>query len=156
MNSSNGHTPYVTLADLRENRRLEDDVTVPETGHRYRVQALTNEEFRLIQAESTDAEGVQDTILYSQLAAAYGLVEPRLDIGRDRDGAVALAQGLPIPDVRTLARRITELTAGNAKESAQSFTDGSGSPAPEAATAPTTSTSPDSATSPTPVSSTPS
>ncbi len=134
---------YVDLAALRATRRLEEDVEIEGIGT-FRVQALLQEELRLIAKAARDPEaepnpvtgGKQDGNLYRQLEVAYGLVKPDLGAADDIDAALETLREIAIPvmGIAKLSVKIGELTYAEGPQKAflRSVPDNGFPPAPEA------------------------
>lgn len=126
-----GNNGYGTLDQLRGVRRLEKDFTDwPEM--KLRIQALTDDEIRLIQQRSADKDdpnGVNMT-LDRKLQIVYGLATPRLDPYADLDGALEAVSHIPVGVQVALSAEILGLTYRRPQEAFKDFGVGEGSPVP--------------------------
>jgi hypothetical protein len=131
MAASNG---YVSLEQLIAAPRLEEDVPIEGVG-KLRVQALTQEEIRLIgiRSRNTDLQEGVDGNLYLQLEVLYGLVQPRV-LNGDVDAGLEKIGAMNPLILSSLGTKITELTFRSPGAAYKDFPNGSGLPAVEAAT----------------------
>lgn len=108
---------YVSLEALKGVRRLEDDVEIEGLG-KFRVQALTQEELRVIGRATKDADdpsGV-DGNLYRQYQVAYGLVNPNIRESEGIDAAVEMVGAMHPMIAGELQTKIIEMTFRSASE----------------------------------------